>query len=32
VSKGDGDLKNDTGTSAISEVENGTITFLVNQG
>ena len=29
---GDGDLKNDTGTSAISEVENGTITFLVNQG
>ncbi|MGH3732401.1 MAG: branched-chain amino acid ABC transporter substrate-binding protein [Acidimicrobiales bacterium] len=29
---GDGDLRNDTGTSAISEVENGTITFLVNQG
>jgi branched-chain amino acid transport system substrate-binding protein len=29
---GDGDLKNDTGTSAISEVENGTITFLVNEG
>jgi branched-chain amino acid transport system substrate-binding protein len=28
----DGDLKNDTGTSAISEVENGTITFLVNEG
>jgi branched-chain amino acid transport system substrate-binding protein len=29
---GDGDLRNDTGTSAISEVENGTITFLVNEG
>jgi branched-chain amino acid transport system substrate-binding protein len=29
---GDGDLKNDTGTSAISEVESGTITFLTNQG
>jgi branched-chain amino acid transport system substrate-binding protein len=29
---GDGDLRNDTGTSAVSEVENGTITFLVNQG
>jgi branched-chain amino acid transport system substrate-binding protein len=29
---GDGDLKNDTGTSAISEVESGTITFLVNEG
>jgi branched-chain amino acid transport system substrate-binding protein len=30
--KGDGDLKNDTGTSAISEVDSGTITFLVNEG
>jgi branched-chain amino acid transport system substrate-binding protein len=29
---GDGDLRNDTGTSAISDVENGTITFLTNQG
>src|SRR3984957_9303472 len=29
---GDGDLRNDTGTSAISEVESGTITFLVNEG
>jgi branched-chain amino acid transport system substrate-binding protein len=29
---GDGDLRNDTGTSAISDVENGTITFLKNQG
>jgi branched-chain amino acid transport system substrate-binding protein len=29
---GDGNLRNDTGTSAISEVENGTITFLVNEG
>jgi branched-chain amino acid transport system substrate-binding protein len=29
---GDGDLRNDTGTSAISEVENGTITFLTNEG
>jgi branched-chain amino acid transport system substrate-binding protein len=29
--QGDGNLRNDTGTSAISEVENGTITFLLNQ-
>jgi branched-chain amino acid transport system substrate-binding protein len=29
---GDGNLRNDNGTSAISDVENGTITFLVNQG
>jgi branched-chain amino acid transport system substrate-binding protein len=29
---GDGDLRNDTGTSAISDVVNGTITFIVNQG
>jgi branched-chain amino acid transport system substrate-binding protein len=29
---GDGDLRNDTGTSAISDVENGTITFLTNEG
>ena len=29
---GSGDLRNDAGTSAISEVENGTITFLTNEG
>jgi branched-chain amino acid transport system substrate-binding protein len=29
---GDGDLRNDTGTSAISDVVNGTITFIVNEG
>ena len=29
---GDGDLTNDTGTSAISDVVSGTITFLKNQG
>jgi branched-chain amino acid transport system substrate-binding protein len=29
---GDGDLRNDTGTSAISDVVSGTITFLTNQG
>jgi branched-chain amino acid transport system substrate-binding protein len=29
---GDGDLRNDTGTSAVSDVENGTITFLANEG
>jgi branched-chain amino acid transport system substrate-binding protein len=29
---GSGDLRNDTGTSAVSEVENGTITFLTNEG
>ena len=30
--QGDGNLRNDSGTSAISVVKNGTITFLVNQG
>jgi branched-chain amino acid transport system substrate-binding protein len=29
---GDGNLRNDTGTSAISEVDSGTITFLQNEG
>lgn len=30
--KGSGDLKNDTGTSSISEVDSGTITFVQNEG
>ncbi len=29
---GNGNLRNDTGTSAISKVENGTITFIKNEG
>lgn len=29
---GNGNLRNDTGTSAISQVQNGTITFLTNEG